>query len=68
MPTKSLKITVKDKSTKLPIKGQGVILFNRTSTTNAKFAFFSSGRTNKLSVEFSESGIHVSTNNGPLID
>ena len=68
MPTKSLKITVKDKSTKLLVKGQGVILFNRTSTTNAKFAFFSAGRTNKLSVEFSESGVQVSTNNGPLVD
>lgn len=68
MPTKSLKITVKDKSTKLLVKGQGVILFNRTSTTNAKFTFFSAGRGNKLSVEFSESGVHVSTNNGPLVD
>ena len=68
MPTKSLKITVKDKFTNLPVKGQGVILFNRTSTTNAKFAFFSNGRANKLSVEFSESGVQVSTNNGPLID
>lgn len=68
MPSKSLKITVKDKSTNLLVKGQGVILFNRTSTTNAKFTFFSSGRGNKLSVEFSESGVQVSTNNGPLPD
>ena len=68
MPTKSLKITVKDKSTNLLVKGQGVILFNRTSTTNAKFTFFSLGRGNKLSVEFSESGVQVSTNNGPLVD
>jgi hypothetical protein len=68
MPTKSLKITVKDKSTNLPVKGQGVILFNRTSTTNAKFAFFSNNRANKLSVEFSEEGVQVSTNKEPLVD
>ena len=68
MPTKSLKITVKDKSTNLLVKGQGVILFNRTSTTNAKFTFFSNGRANKLSVEFSENGVHVSTNTESLVD
>lgn len=68
MPSKSLKITVKDKSTNLLVKGQGVILFNRTSTTNAKFTFFSPGRANKLSVEFSENGVHVSTNTESLVD
>ena len=68
MPTKSLKITVKDRTTNLLVKGQGVIIFNRTSTTNTKFAFFNNNRKNKLSVEFAEDRVQVSTNNEPLVD
>ena len=59
MPSKSLKITVKDRTTNLLVKGQGVIIFNRTSTTNTKFAFFnnmfdSSDYVEKFEKEFSE--------------
>ena len=43
----------------LDVKGQGVILFIRTVLTNTKFVLSSKNRDNQLSVEFSESGVHV---------
>ena len=64
---KVLKVTVKDKSANLPVKGQGVILFNITTATNARFTFFSVNRLNKLSVEFSMTGVNVVAKE-PLVD
>jgi len=64
---KVVKVTVKDKSANLPVKGQGVILFNRTTAASAKFTFFSTNRLNKLSVEFSETGVNVVAKE-PLVD
>lgn len=43
----------------LDVKGQGVILFVRTVKMNTKFSFFNETKDNQLSVEFSESGVHV---------
>jgi hypothetical protein len=64
---KVVRITIKDKSVNLPVAGQGVILFNRTTAANAKFAFFSDNKLNRLSVEFSQGGVHV-MGKEPLVD
>ena len=64
---KVLKVGLTDKSTSLPVKGQGVVLFHRTTATNIKFTFFSIDQLNKLSVDFSTTGVNV-TAKEPLVD
>lgn len=64
---KVLKVGLTDKSTSLPVKGQGVVLFHRTTATNVKFTFFSVNQLNKLSVDFSSTHVNV-TAKEPLVD
>ena len=64
---KVLKVGLTDKSTSLPVKGQGVVLFHRTTATNVKFTFFSVNQLNKLSVDFSNTGVNVRAKE-PLVD
>lgn len=64
---KVLKVGLTDKSTSLPVKGQGVVLFHRTTATNVKFTFFSINQLNKLSVDFSSTHVNV-TAKEPLVD
>ena len=64
---KVLKVGLTDKSTSLPVKGQGVVLFHRTTATNVKFTFFSIDQLNKLSVDFSSTHVNV-TAKEPLVD